>query len=291
MTQEATSAPQIKVGNVEIAVARDGYWEAAPISHLRDIRNEEIPQEEFTDGLQGGDPTKVIPSRVLCFVVRDQGKTILHEAGVGAWGLWRFGDGHLLDSLNALGVDPEEIDYVVPSHLHGDHLGWNTRPGPDGEPVPTFPNARYLFQQLDWDHFTHPDHPRANSETVKKTLLPIRDAGLMDLVGAETHITEHVSLLHTPGHTPGSVSLMVQSDGEAAIFIGDAAHLCLQLTEVEWSPQYEVDREESARSRLKIVEEAVGKNALVSGSHLDEGPVFGRMVMMNGRRFWQGVDL
>src|SRR5690606_32912725 len=194
MTQEATSAPQIKVGNVEIAVARDGYWEAAPISHLRDIRNEEIPQEEFTDGLQGGDPTKVIPSRVLCFVVRDQGKTILHEAGVGAWGLWRFGDGHLLDSLNALGVDPEEIDYVVPSHLHGDHLGWNTRPGPDGEPIPTFPNARYLFQQLDWDHFTHPDHPRANSETVKKTLLPIRDAGLMDLVGAETHITDHVSL-------------------------------------------------------------------------------------------------
>jgi glyoxylase-like metal-dependent hydrolase (beta-lactamase superfamily II) len=95
--------------------------------------------------MEGRDPTQVIRSRVLTFVVRSQGKTILLDAGVGGWGLWRFGDGHLLESLAELGVSPHEVDYVIPSHLHLDHIGWNTHPGPDGQPVITFPNARYVF--------------------------------------------------------------------------------------------------------------------------------------------------
>jgi glyoxylase-like metal-dependent hydrolase (beta-lactamase superfamily II) len=103
-------------------------------------------------------------------------------------------------------------------------------------------------------------------------------------------VTDEVTLLHTPGHTDGSVSAIIQSGSEAAIFVGDIAHLCMQLTEWDWSPQYEMDREASARSRQRLVEEAVGRNALVSGPHLDEGPIFGSMVLINGRRVWQGVD-
>ena len=87
----------------------------------------------------------------MTFLIRSQGKNILIDAGVGAHGLWRFGEGHLLDSLKELDVSAEEIDFVVPTHLHLDHVGWFTRSTPEG-PVPTFPNAQYLFQQADWDY-------------------------------------------------------------------------------------------------------------------------------------------
>lgn len=284
-----------RIGSVEVAVARDGYWEAAPATHLRDLENREIPLEAFGPVMPGQDPTVTIRSRVLTFVVRSQGKTILLDAGVGGWGLWRFGDGHLLDSLKELDVSPDEIDYVIPSHLHLDHIGWNTHPGPDGEPVITFANAKHLFHQADWRHFANPDvyladGPESRLATVAgRCLLPIEAAGQMELVADETKVTDDVTILHTPGHTPGSVSILVQSNGESALFIGDLVHLCMQLTAPDWSPPYENDREASAASRRRIVEEAIGRNALVTGSHLDEGPIFGRMVTLDGRRFWRGV--
>lgn len=292
------AAAHLNIGNVQISVARDSYWEGAPASHLRDLDNKEIPLEEFSGPMEGRDPTQVIKSRVLTFVLRTGGKTVLLDAGVGGWGLWRFGDGHLPESLAELGVTPEEIDYVVPSHLHLDHIGWNTHPGPDGEPLVTFPNAKYLFHEADWNHFMSPallkreeDPGNRLAKVVDTCLVPVSDAGQMELVsGAESKVTDDVTILHTPGHTPGSVSVMVESAGEAAIFIGDLVHLCVQLTEPKWSPPYESDRQASTRSRLEVVERAIGRNALIAGSHLDEGPIFGRMVPVNGRRFWRGVN-
>jgi glyoxylase-like metal-dependent hydrolase (beta-lactamase superfamily II) len=287
----------IRIGSVDVAVARDSYWAAAPATHLRDRARNEIPIDEFTPYFGRRDPNTQIASRVLCFVVKSGGKTILLDAGVGAWGLWRFGDGHLLDALAGLDVRPEEIDVVIPSHLHLDHIGWNTRPGPDGEPVVTFPNATYMFHEADWTHFTDParlnrDDPNSRSAKVADIcLFPISEAGQMELISGEPNVTDEVKILHTPGHTPGSVSVLVNSGGESAIFIGDVAHLCVQLSEYEWSPLGDLDRETSPAARKRVVEEAVGRNALMAGPHLDEGPVFGRMVMLNGRRIWQGIDV
>jgi glyoxylase-like metal-dependent hydrolase (beta-lactamase superfamily II) len=287
----------IRVGNVDIAVARDSYWAAAPATHLRDRARNEIPREHFAPYSGRRDPRTQVASRVLCFVVKSEGKTILLDAGVGAWGLWRFGDGHLLDALAELDVLPEEIEVVIPSHLHLDHIGWNTRPGKDGEPVITFPRAKYMFHKADWERFTDPviierDVPDSRLARIADTcLLPVQRAGRMELVSSDENVTGEVKILHTPGHTPGSVSVLVQSGGEAVIFIGDVAHLCVQLSEYEWSPLGDVDRETSPASRKRVVEEAVGHNALLAGPHLEEGAVFGKMVMLNGRRVWQGVDV
>jgi glyoxylase-like metal-dependent hydrolase (beta-lactamase superfamily II) len=282
----------IRVGSAEVSVLRDSYWEAAPLTHLRDRNNDAIPSEAFKPYMD--DPAEVHRSRVISFLVRSSGKLILVDAGVGRWGLWRFGDGVLLDSLRATGVGPEELDFVIPSHLHLDHIGWNTYPGPDGDPVITFPNAKYLFHQADWDYLTSPalrrERPVANEAAIK-CLFPVRDADRMDLLDSERDVTGEVTILHTPGHTPGSVSVLLKSGEEAAIFIGDLAHLCVQLSEFDWSPSYETDREQVAESRRRVVEEAVGRNALVAGPHMEEGPAFGRMVMLSGRRVWQGVDL
>jgi glyoxylase-like metal-dependent hydrolase (beta-lactamase superfamily II) len=196
-------------------------------------------------------------------------------------------------------VRPDEIDVVIPSHLHLDHIGWNTYPGPDGEPKITFPNARYLFHKADWDHFTSPEvlgrgatEPSRLGHIADTCLLPVEAAGQLELVdGADQSVTSEVTILHTPGHTPGSVSVLLESVGQSAIFIGDVAHLCIQLTEYEWSPLGDLDRTVSPGSREKVVDEAVKRDALVAGPHLEEGPVFGRMVLRDGRRYWQGVDL
>lgn len=235
-----------------------------------------------------------VPSRVMAFVVRSRGKTILVDSGVGPWGVWRFGDGHLLDSLRGLDISPEQVDFVLPTHLHLDHVGWNTRPGPDGSPVPTFPRARYLFQQADWEHFTSAEileGPRG--AYVRNSLLPLKDTGLMDLIGSERAITEEVTLLHAPGHTPGQVCVLVQSQGEAALLIGDVCHHPAQFAEPDWSPMFDVDPALSARSRRAVARLAKQLHSFVAGAHLGApgSPAFGRLIELDGRTLWRGVEL
>jgi glyoxylase-like metal-dependent hydrolase (beta-lactamase superfamily II) len=264
----------------------------APSAFLRQASGQEIPREAWRPYLGDRDPAEIEESRVLTFVIRSRGKTILVDTGVGAWGLWRFGDGHLLDSLAEIDVSPESVDFVLPTHLHPDHVGWNMRPSPNG-PVPSFPNARYLFQQRDWDHFTSPDFLNGDpqrSGMIRAAVLPLKDTGLMDLTGSEAAITEDVTLLHTPGHTPGSVSVLVQSGGESALLLGDAAHHAVQLTETDWSPLADIDPVLSARSRRAVVEQAARMNAYVAGAHFAASdPAFGRMVQFEGRRVWRGI--
>lgn len=290
-------AERIRVGNAEIAVATDAEFRFVP--------NVFVPKggERWRQYLGGADPAEMLESRVMTFVIRSQGRTILVDTGVGEHGLWRFGDGHLLDSLKELDLTPNDIDFVLPTHLHLDHVGWNTRPTPNG-PVPTFPRARYLFQQADWDHFTSsavldaqptPENPRAASmgNMMRVAVLPLKDTGLMDLIGPEHVLTDEVTLLHTPGHTPGSVTVLIQSGSQAALLIGDAAHHPAELSETDWSPVADIDPSLSARSREAIVQKAMQMDALLGGAHFNSPgmPALGRMILMNGRPIWRGVDL
>ena len=129
-------------------------------------------------------------------------------------------------------------------------------------------------------------------EMIRKAVLPLEDTGLMDLIGPEGRVTEEVTLLHTPGHTPGSVTVLVQSGDEAALLIGDAAHHPVELAETDWGPLIDVDTSLARRSRRAIVEQAARLNAYVAGAHfLASDPTFGRMIDIEGRRFWRGVSL
>ena len=285
---------RVQVGNAQVAVARDADYRMAPAAFLRDAAGREIPKEAFAPYLGGQDPAESAESGVSTFVIRSQGKTILVDTGVGPWGLWRFGEGPLLESLAELDVTPEMVDVVLPTHLHLDHVGWNTRPSANG-PVPTFPHARYLFQERDWEHFTRPEFLAAEGSMqamIKTAVLPLKDTGLMELIGPEGRVTEEVTLLHTPGHTPGSVTVLVQSAGEAALLIGDVAHHPVELVETDWGPLVDVDTSLARRSRRAIVEQAARLNAYVAGAHfLASDSTFGRMIEIDGRRFWRGVTL
>lgn len=285
---------RLKLGSAEIAVARDADYRIAPGRFLRDAQREEIPPDAFRPHLGDLDPTEYQESQVLTYVIRSQGQMILVDAGVGLWGIWRFGDGYLLDSLAAIDLEPADIDFVLPTHLHLDHVGWNTRPSDDG-PVPTFLNARYLFQQADWDHFTGDEFLSGDGplvEMVHKAVLPLEHSGLMELIGPEHTVTSEVTLLHTPGHTPGSVTVLVQSAGESALLMGDAAHHPLQFTQTDWSPLVDVDATLSARSRQALVAEALRRDAYVAGGHfLAADPTFGKVIQLENRTVWRGAAL
>ena len=279
---------KVRVGSVEIAAVQDANWMFSPGTFLPNVPKDEWKLWEPNLNEEGH-----MHSRVMTYVVRSQGKTILVDTGVGEWDTWRFGNGRLPDALKEIDVTPEMVDFVVPTHMHVDHMGWNTRRGPDNQPVPTFPRAKYLFQKADWDHFTRPEILSAGTPqagVMNHAVVPMKDTGLMDLVGSEAKITDEVTLLHAPGHTPGQVAILVQSAGEACLLIGDVCHHPSQLTQHDWSPVADIDGALSARSRAAVARMAKQIDALVAGGHFND-PTFGRMIELDGRTVWRGVDL
>jgi glyoxylase-like metal-dependent hydrolase (beta-lactamase superfamily II) len=183
-----------------------------------------------------------------------------------------------LEDLASLGIAPEDVDTVMCTHLHFDHIGWNTH-FVNGRWVPTFPNARYLFGRKEYDHWmmlreTHGYHDvRHLSECVD----PIIERGLAELVGADHQISEEISLEPSPGHTPGHVSVRIQSQGESAVLTGDLLHHPLQIALPRHPARFDMDRVVAADTRARFVERYARRAALVIGSHFS-GPTAGWIV-------------
>lgn len=176
-----------------------------------------------------------------------------------------------LDNLRAAGVDPDKVDFVCCTHLHVDHVGWNTRLE-NGRWVPTFRNARYLFSKADYDHWdkmnrADPAKP-ANYGAFDDGVLPVVSAGLATFVdGARHELEDDVAIEPAPGHTPGSVMLAARSEGAEALFIGDAMHHPLQIVLPDWSSRFCVDRAQAARTRRAILERCVENRSLLAPAH------------------------
>ncbi|MEO5841217.1 MAG: MBL fold metallo-hydrolase [Acidimicrobiales bacterium] len=172
-------------------------------------------------------------------------------------------DTPFVDDLVAAGFAPEEVDYVVCTHLHVDHVGWNTQLV-GGRWVPTFPRARYVMSQLDlayWSERGERYKPFAMS------VQPVIDAGLVEAVATDHRISPSVALLPTPGHTPGHVSVHITSRGESAVITGDMVHSPVQFARPDWSSLADTDHDEAVRSRERLITMAGGGPILVIGTH------------------------
>jgi glyoxylase-like metal-dependent hydrolase (beta-lactamase superfamily II) len=136
---------------------------------------------------------------------------------------WNDRKGPFLETLIAAGFAPESIDTVLCTHLHVDHVGWNTKLA-GGKWVPTFANARYLFGKTEYehwrDHSVEPAHIAVFNDSVK----PIMDAGKADLIASDAKVTDEITMIPTPGHSPGHMSIHIKSDGEEGLLTGDVAH-------------------------------------------------------------------
>ncbi len=178
-----------------------------------------------------------------------------------------------LDRMEAAGYPPDAIDVVLCTHLHFDHVGWNTRLV-DGRWEVTFPRARYLFGRAELEHWrTGAEGPASIVDTV----LPVIDAGRAELVETDATVADGVRLLPTPGHTPGHVSVLISSEGETAIITGDMAHHPLQFAEPEIGSPADSDGAAAVLTRRRFLDEWAGTPTLVIGTHFAT-PTAGRIV-------------
>jgi glyoxylase-like metal-dependent hydrolase (beta-lactamase superfamily II) len=170
-----------------------------------------------------------------------------------------------LAEMEAAGWSRKGVNAVVCTHLHVDHVGWNTMLE-DGQWVPTFPNARYLIGRTEYDYWTA--HDDAEQQVIlSDSIKPVFDAGLVDLVDMDHRLSAEIALTPTPGHTPGHVSVAIASEGERAVITGDAMHHPCQIAHPEWSPQFDTDKAASQASRRQMLEDVVDRDVLVIGTH------------------------
>ena len=192
---------------------------------------------------------------------------------IPAWN--RMQTGFLAD-LAAAGYPRETIDTVVCTHLHVDHVGWNTMLV-EGRWVPTFPNARYLIGRVEYHHWTAPHGRDDMAAVLADSVTPVWQAGLAELVETDHRICDEISLVPTPGHTPGHVSLRIASDGEAALITGDFMHHPCQIARPDWSSTADSDPAAARLTRERMLTDLADTPILVIGTHF-AGRSAGRIV-------------
>jgi glyoxylase-like metal-dependent hydrolase (beta-lactamase superfamily II) len=184
---------------------------------------------------------------------------------------WNNLQGPFLADLAAAGFPRESIDTVLCTHLHVDHVGWNTMlvDGPDGQKtwVPTFPRARYLMGRVEFAHWQGERERDDMAAVFADSVAPIHDAGLADLVETNHRICDEVSLVPTTGHTPGHVSVRILSQGEEALVTGDFMHHPCQIARPDWSSTADSDPEAARRTRERMLRELCDRPVLVIGTH------------------------
>lgn len=187
-----------------------------------------------------------------------------------------------MDGLAAAGVAVDDIDYVMCTHLHPDHVGWNTRLL-DGRWVPTFPNAKYVFAKDEyafWEKLSEKGKGPTDGSFFD-SVLPVVEAGQAEMVAHDFSLDDEIALLPTPGHTPGHVSIEIASAGAGGIVTGDVMHTPLQVREPDWSAVGCSDRAQSAATRRALLERCVDTDTLVMTGHFPS-PSVGHVVSASG---------
>jgi glyoxylase-like metal-dependent hydrolase (beta-lactamase superfamily II) len=233
------------------------------------------------------------------WVVRTGRHTVLIDTCVGndkdrmPRAHWHQMDTPFLDRLRATGVAPEDIDYVMCTHLHPDHVGWNTKLE-DGRWVPTFPNAKYLFGEVEYEHWlANPSDSSVRQNAINDSVLPIVEAGRAEMIRDGHDVDGSFTVEASPGHTPGHHDFRLVSDGKDAQFTGDAIHHPVQIYNVDWSTSACSDPLLAAKSRRRILEKCCERNSLLLPAHFLT-PSCGHVVDAGGGEFgfdWgQGDD-
>lgn len=211
-------------------------------------------------------------------VVETPGKRIVVDTGLGNdkqgrnVPTWNNRSTPFLETMTAAGFPPDSIDTVLCTHLHVDHVGWNTKLS-GGKWVPTFPKARYVFGRIEYeywrDHSTDPDKQAVFGDSVQ----PIVDADRADLIPSDHRLCEEISMIPTPGHSPGHMSILIQSDGEQGLLTGDVAHHPCQMAHLDWSSTADADQAQSAATRAALFGRFADTPTLVIGGHFSAGHI------------------
>jgi glyoxylase-like metal-dependent hydrolase (beta-lactamase superfamily II) len=269
----------IKLGDVLITrveemhgpiMPADQFFPSIPAKAWRDHATMLVPDHFNADN-------NMINVAMQTWLLRSQGRTILIDTGVGndksrpAVAPWDHLGLDYLGNLQRAGVQPEDVDVVVNTHLHVDHVGWNTRLL-DGQWVPTFPNATYLMPKVDFEFWNPANNANivggVNENVFEDSVAPVFANGQVQL-WEDTHtIDEHLRLESAPGHTPGSSVVKLSSGSDHALFAGDLIHTPLQVFEPEHNSCFCEDPTASRRTRRQLLGWVADNNALLLPAHL-----------------------
>ena len=287
---------QITLGDVTVTRIKEYYGsvEIAPATFFPDSPDGAWQQHRDWLAPDFWDPAADESiSAIQTWLLRSEGRTILVDTGVGNHKdrpyapVWSRLDTGFLDNLAAAGVTPDDVDLVINTHLHVDHVGWNTRL--DGRTwVPTFPNATYLMPRRDVDFWNPANGHRAvlgrgNQNVFEDSVIPVEQAGLTHLWDDTHRIDANLTLELAPGHTPGSSVLRLDSGSDHALFVGDLVHTPLQIVEPDTNSCFCEDPAAARKTRHELLGRAADDNALVFPAHL--GGHGAAEIVRDGSRF------
>ena len=224
-----------------------------------------------------------IGMRIQALVVEVAGRRLLVDPCVGNgktldMPFWNDQSWPFMERFAAAGFSVEGIDTVVHTHLHADHVGWDTRPDGDAW-VPTFANARHLYTGAGLEALRDPGG-YDNENVLRDSVQPILDAGLADVVPEDADLDDGLRLASSGGHTPGHVSIWIDSRGEIGLISGDFVHHPVQCAETEWAEIGDADAPEARATRRRMLHEAAESGALFIGTHFPTRP--GGRVVVDG---------
>lgn len=268
--QGTESARVLRIGNITVSriVEREGAMMTVPAMYPGHTAKELGEARAWLAPFLGQDDRLVFAMQT--FVVRTDQSLILVETGIGL-GKQRDNENsaaepEYLRALRRLGYAPEDVDFVVNTHLHRDHIGWNTRRHND-QWAPTFPHARYVFSRADWEYWKDKNDP-----PVEENIRPLMSTDLVLLIDADRPLDRQARIEVTPGHTPGHLVVHLEADGQHAVMTGDILHHPLQTAFPDWAPGFDVEPQTARAVRRRVLRAYADTETLVIPSHFPGHP-------------------
>ena len=256
----------MRLGNTDLHIVSDGMAWMDGGGHFG-----LVPKVLWEKVVQA-DELNRIPMALNCLLVVSEGQRILVDTGFGdklspkerqIWGI--AGENRLVGNLRRLGFAPEDIDIVINTHLHSDHCGGNTVLR-DGEVVPTFPRAEYWIQRLEWADARYPNE-RTRATYLAENFVPLEERGQLRLLYGDTRVTSEVRCVVTRGHTRAHQSVVIESGGETAIYLGDLASWAIKMERLAWVSAFDVEPLETIETKRRIRNWALERDALLIFEH------------------------
>ena len=286
-------AETAKVGGVELTAVLD----MVPPARQPSAMFPEVPAaawERYKDTLEDGQ----LQLYYGAFVVQSVGMNILVDTGMGPGPHPERGNrtGNLYEVVSDVLAPPDnrrntnvspsdQINFVIHTHLHADHVGWNLRYS-GGMPAPYFRRARYIISKPDYDYFTE-EKMLEKSPHIQRQVIPLRRLRLQQIVEGEHEVTEGIMVVPAPGHTPGHQVVLINSGGKKAMVAGDLLHTIAQVSESNWCAGVDYDKAQSAASRDKLLDLAEKEGWVVAAGHFPPGKQIGKVVRDGGKRVWE----
>lgn len=270
-----SEALALQIGRVEITLVSDGlvWLDGGGAFGL-------VPRVRWKK-LLPPDELNRVPLNLNCLLIRSEGKIILVDTGLGNhltdkqrrnFGLVRD-DGGLTQALARVGIAPEKVDIVINTHLHADHCGGNTSYRDESkELVPTFSKAEYWIQRLEWADAAFPNE-RTRTAYLAQNFIPLEKTGQLKLVNGDTRVSSEVYTVITRGHTRAHQSVVIESEGNDALYTGDLATLAIHFERLAWVTAYDVEPLETIETKRRWQHWALERDALIIFPHDTQIPV------------------